>query len=214
MSIVAIRRGSSEVFGRDDSFGKIVQTSEIVGPSRRRDSSAIEEVLERDLGVVPIPPWILLGGAFAQITGCQRALSRHASQHFVDITRSAATQITRDFPWSVVMRLHLPSPQSMMFGGNVRRGVGPVLEQSTRGRGLRNRRTVMRTETREEREFLTAHQHVDRVDLHHTHGADGAHHVRLSHPPGRTGACETLRGQRDASRLVDRQMSTRFSRRR
>ena len=55
-----------------------------------------------------------------------------------------------------------------MLGGNVARLVHPVLEQFAVCRGVVDQRARVRPQPGEQRELLTAHEHVDRVDLDQT----------------------------------------------
>lgn len=102
----------------------------------------------------------------------------------------------------------------MVLGGNVRGGVSPVLEQMPRRRGLRNRRAIVTAKAREEWKFLTPYENVDRVDLHHTHGAHCSSNVALGHPCSRSWSTETLSGKSYSTRLVEREATTGLSRRR
>ena len=84
--------------------------------------------------------------------------------------------------------------------------VNPVLEQFPIGGRGRDEIAWMGSEPREERQFLAAHQHVDRVDLDETHVVEGAPEVAAIDATGRPGSREALSAECETTRLGDVEM--------
>ena len=80
----------------------------------------------------------------------------------------------------------------------------PVLEQSVFRMRVGNQRTRMRTETREEWQFLAANKNVDRIDLNQTNVIEHARKISLCWLAVRA-FTETLCDESDRARLVDGQ---------
>ena len=62
----------------------------------------------------------------------------------------------------------------------------------------------MRSQTGEEQQFLTAHEHVDRIDLDDAHSVHDPAQVAPIDPPRRSGVVETLRAERDPTSHAQR----------
>ncbi|MEY3566110.1 MAG: hypothetical protein RLZ19_124, partial [Actinomycetota bacterium] len=70
----------------------------------------------------------------------------------------------------------------------------------------RNERSIVRTQTRKEWKFLTAHQHVDRVDLNQPDVIQHLAQVTTIRSPRGSRVGESLSGQCDAASLLEAQL--------
>ena len=90
-----------------------------------------------------------------------------------------------------------------MFGGHVRGLVHPVLEQLAHRSGIGDERPWMRSEAREQRQFLTAHEHIHRVDLDEPHVVELPPEVAAIDTAGGPRRGKTLSRQCKPARLGD-----------
>ncbi len=71
---------------------EVVDTGEVVRTPGGRDRTGVEQVLERRLAVVPVPPLTLRTPALLQVAGDQCALVADPSQHVGDEIGSTLPQ--------------------------------------------------------------------------------------------------------------------------
>ena len=118
---------SSQHFGGDDAFGQVVDAGEVARASSHGNAALPEEVFEGDLGIVPIPPGALLGGAFGKIARRDRAVNFDAVVHLFDVVRTPFVEgeVTRP----LVLEAHLPTMELIVSHVDVRGLVNPILEQ-------------------------------------------------------------------------------------
>ena len=122
---------------RQHPLGKVVQPGEVVDPPAGGDPPRVEEPLERQLGVVPVPPRPLGSGALRQVAGHDRPPLGH---HLVDGLDVAGALLAH--PGDAAPRVlggagHLPAEQRLLRDRDVRGLVAPVLEELAVGGGLR-----------------------------------------------------------------------------
>ena len=181
-------------------FGQVVDAGEVVAPAVAGDATAPEEVLERHLAVVPVPPRALLADALGEIAGdaagrrprcVDRPRSRIAGRRSLSVKSlvhlCSASLICQRWRW------YGPSATceaSCTQYSNSSPSVGGVGDQAAR----------VRPEPGEQRQLLAAHQHVDRVDLDQPDPVEHPAQVAAVDPPRRAGIGEALRGERDAAR--------------
>jgi hypothetical protein len=72
-------------------------------------------------------------------------------------------------------------------------------------RGSWNCHSIVRTQPCEERQFLTSHEHIYRIDLHSTKTRKGRGYMPLRDGARWSCSIKSLRSKRNASCLVDRQ---------
>jgi len=128
----------------------------------------------------PLP---LLPDGLAGFATRDRAIELDAFQHFVEEARTTLLEIPVATP--LVVTAHLPAQQVVQFGRHVAGLVNPILEQLARGRRLRDQGARMWAQTREQWQFLAAHQHVDRVDLDEADPVEHAPRVAAVDPARR-----------------------------
>ena len=186
---------------RDDPLGEVVDASEVARTASGRDLPAPEEVLERDLAVVPVPPRALLADALLEVAGRQGTVVGHPLQHLLDVTGAPFTQL--EVPAPLVVAGHVPAVQVVVLGGHVGGLVHPVLEQLAVGGRVGDERTWVWAEPGEQRQFLAAHQHVHRVDLDDADALEHAAQVPAIDTPGGARIGESLRRERDAACLCE-----------
>src|SRR5260221_14784608 len=85
----------------------------------------------------------------------------------------------------------------MHCDGHERSQVGPVLEDLAISRHAREQVTAVRPETGPERQLLRTHDHIDRVDLHHTDVLEQPADVAAVDAPRGAGGREALGSERD-----------------
>ena len=199
-----VLRGSRqfEDSSRDHPFGEVVDTGEVGGATHGGQRAGVEQVLERDLAVVPVPPRTLRADAQLEVTGDDRPLVAHPGQDVVDELRVVAAN-ARHGPPAVVLR-HVPPQVRVQFDGHVTRLVDVELEQLVRGRGVGDQRSRMRSEPGEQRQLLAAHEHVDRVDLDEPHPVDHPTEMTTVDAALRPRVVEALGRERDTSSLRPR----------
>jgi hypothetical protein len=96
--------------------------------------------------------------------------------------------------------------QMVVSGWHMGGLVDPVLEEFPIGGRSRDQVARMRTKPSKERQFLTAHQHVDRVDLDEAHVVECAPEVATVDSTGRPGTREALGAECETTRLGDVEM--------
>ncbi len=87
--------------------------------------------------------------------------------------------------------------------------VDPVFEQLAGRGGIGDQRSGMRPEAGEQRQFLAAHQDVDRIDLDQTDPVEDLAQMSPIDPPSRAPIGEALGAQRDSPRLLQGEMLSR-----
>jgi hypothetical protein len=100
---------------------------------------------------------------------------------------------------------HLPTKQRLRIDRQVRCGMTPILEYRPTPRGSWNCHSIVRTQPCEERQFLTSHEHIYRIDLHSTKTRKGCGYMPLRDGARWSCSIKSLRSKRNASCLVDRQ---------
>ena len=165
---LSLRRGwSCEHALRQDALGQVVDAGKVGAATSRSHLADEEQILECGLGFIPVPPRSLLGGASRDVPRGDRTVIGDALQRatheclvlVVERGESPVTSATR--PCSV----HLPAKERVKIDVQVCRGVAPILEYLTLLRRLRDRRSIVCPEPGEQRQLLTAHEDVHRVDL-------------------------------------------------
>jgi hypothetical protein len=198
LGLVLGRAGLGEHVGGDHPLGEVVQPGEVVRSPACRDLTGAEQVLERELAVVPVPPRALRPVAHLEVARHDRALGAHPVEHPSTSDRFAPPTCAAT---PAGMLVHRPPLQGMELD----RGRGTPRAPSTRtarraGRVV-DQRARMRAEPGEQRQLLAAHQHVDRVDLDEPHPVDDAAQVTPIDATGRARVGEPLRAEREPSRL-------------
>jgi hypothetical protein len=96
-----------------------------------------------------------------------------------------------------------PAQQWLAVDGQKRRLVPPVFEEALRSRGRHRveEGAIVRTQAREERQVLGAHEDVHTVDLKQAEPADGLAQLRRTDVLMATPCVEALRRERDAASL-------------
>ena len=190
------RRRRGEDLRRQHPLGQVVEPREVVHPPAGRDPTGVEEPLQGQLGVVPVPPGALRHRPLRQLAGHDRPPLRHHLVHGLDVAGPLLAHADHAAPRPLRRSRHLPAEQPVVLDRDVRRLVAPVLEQLAVGRRSREQVPRVRTEAGEQRQLLRAHEDVHRVDLDEP---DPVHHppqVAAVHPAGRARVGEALRGQR------------------
>ena len=157
---------------RDDPFGEVVHAGEVGRPAHRGEGPGIQQMFERDLAVVPVPPRPLRTHSLLEVAGDEWALVAHPRQYVVDEMRLVAPDPGNRLP-TMVLR-HVPPQVRVELDGHMAGLVDVELEQIMGSGGVGDQRTRMRSEPGEQRQLLAADEHVDRVDLDEPHPVDDA----------------------------------------
>jgi len=211
LGLVRRRAGLREHVRRDHPFGEVVQPGEVVRSTASRHLSGAEQVLEGELAVVPVPPGALRTVAHREVARHDRTVGTDPIQHIRDEPVVRCRPRPQRFPSSVAV--HRPALQRIHVDGDVARLVHPELEQVAMAGGVVDQRARVRSEASEQWQLLAAHQHVHRVDLDEAHPFESTAEVPTVDPPGGTRVVETLRSEREPSRLRVREIPGRRHRR-
>ena len=181
---------------RQHPLGKVVQPGEVVDPPAGGDPPRVEEPLERQLGVVPVPPRPLGSGPLRQLARHDGPALGHHLVDGLDIARAFRAHPGDAAPRVLGGTGHLPTEQRMLRGRDVRGLVAPVLEELAGGGGLRQEVAGMGPEAGEEGQLLGPHQHVDGVDLDQPDPVEHAPQVAAIDPALRARVGEALGSER------------------
>ena len=198
---------------RQQTLGQVVEPGEVTAPPAGDDTPPQEQFFERDLAVIPVPPRTLRPDPLLEVGGGERAVTADALEDVLDERRTIAAESGHGLP--VVRLLHSPAIQRVVCARHDGRHVGPVLEQLTGFERVGQQVARMRPESGEEGQLLTAHEHVDGVDLDDADAIEHLPHVAAVDPSGRARVGEALRGDGHSPRLVGRQrdgLAARFAR--
>ena len=193
-------RWGGENVGRHDALDEVVEPGEVVGAPGDADDALVEQDLEGELGVVPVPPRTRVADPSLDITNGDRAPSAHLVEDALQHPRMPL----REMPCvaTVGQRLHPPSKQREVLRRHQRGDVGPVLEQLAGGDGIGDQRARVRAEASEQGEFLAAYEDVDGVDLDQPDVVEHAAQVLAGDTAGRAWPGEPLGCEGDASGRV------------
>jgi hypothetical protein len=186
--------------GRQHAVRQVVDA--LPAPPRRAHHLAdVEQPLDRDLDVAPVPPLAAPLPA-AQLAGGQRPLRPQAVEH---AAQRAPRHGVPALPAGPERPPPEPEPRPFLHRQHAGR-VRPVLEGLAAPVGALDRFPPDRPEPRVGHELVRARQHGDRVELHR---AQRAQHRRDA-PAPRARPDQPLRAQRDAPRLVGAQLDDRL----
>ena len=202
-----IRRRRREDLGGQDPLGQVVEALE-VDPPRGHHLAGEEQVLERDLAVVPVPHVAgpRLGSRDPGRARADGALLGDEVHRVGDELGALADDATDRPPRLGVDAGHPPAKQRVALHRDERGLVGPVLDQAPRRPGrvvagdAVQQRAVIWPQAREHRHVVGAAEDVDRVELEDPEPGHQLPDLARPRWRGRPRAPEALGGQRDPPR--------------
>ena len=197
--LVRRQRGAGERLGRDDPLRKVIDAREVLRSPPRRDATGEEQGLERGLPVVVVPPRSLLADPRLEIAGDEWAVVDDPPVDLLDVVTLLLDSAPEAGPR--VGAAHAPAVEVVLLGRDEAGLVHPVLEQLAVARRVVDQRARVRTEPREQRQFLAAHEHVDRVDLQQPDPVEHPPQMPPVDATGRARIAEALRRERNPLRL-------------
>ena len=184
----------------DPPFRQLVQPGEVVRAAATGDLAGPEQMLQGDLGVVPVPPGALRTDAGIELARRDRAVGVDPGEDFAEVFRTALQQPPDLAPF--VLALHPPAVEVIVLGRHMARLVDPVLEQLAVRRRVTDQVAWMRPKPREKWQLLAAHEHVDGIDLDQADLSEHLAQVPAIDLASRPRISKSLGGEGDPARLV------------
>ena len=155
-SLVLRDRWSGENVSGDDALDEVVEPGEVAGAPGDADDSLVEQDLQGELGVVPVPPRPGIADAALDVANGDRAPGADLVEDLLQHPRLAL----REVPCvaTVDHRRHPPAKQREVLRRHDRGDVRPVLEQLAGGDGVGDQRAGVGAEPGEQGKFLAAHE--------------------------------------------------------
>ncbi len=188
-----VRRRPGEDGRGDDALDQVVAAGEVARTPRGADDAGDEQLLERRLAVVPVPPRPLVADAALDVADGQRAAGPHLGEHHVE--DGALVRGQGPCHLAAAMAIHPPAPQRQVGGRQDARHVRPVLEQLAGRHRVGDERARVRPEAGEQRQLVAAHEHVHRIDLDDADLVEHAPQVSAVDAAGGPRLGEALRGE-------------------
>ena len=154
----ARQRRAGQYVGRQRPLGEIVDTGEVVAPPASSEPPGVDQRLERDLAVVPIPPRTLGTDPLLELARHDWAVVGHEPVHLLDVVGAGFREVNEPRP--PVRHLHRPSVEVIVVGRYERGLVHPVLEHLPGVAGVGHQGPRVGPEAGEQWQLLAADEDV------------------------------------------------------